>query len=525
VAEQRTGARGDRWRLPLVGVWAVIAVVALVEVIRRPAVLPVLCLAAAVASAVFVARSGRTATIEGLAGTLRAAAGGRWVPVDPAVAAAHPELAASASLVVDRLRQAALALARSAQTLSAGGEGIQSIGEEMASTAESTAARTASAATTAEQVEDSVTVVATSSEELATTIGAVAKHAIQVAEVTDAATRQAAQTSSTMLALGEASRRIEDVVAVINTIAGQTRMLALNATIEAARAGAAGRGFAVVADEVRNLAQGTAEATESVTKSVRDIQTGAVNAESDIKAMVRMIEGISDNQGAIASAVEQQTSAMNEIGRRVSDVARGSNVIVNDIGELTKAARTTAYGGAHIRTTAGELAAVRTDIASVLANFDPGALTAELAAQEPPVDRPTAVTRDGVTYVQNNVMGAGPAEFEYIGEWRHSAANAETSGTNSYSSQPDDVARLRFTGSRVRFYSVTGPGHGIGAASVDGGPETRFDTYSPKRATGALMYQSPVLPYGSHTIDIRVADAKHPDARYTWVNVDRIEFE
>jgi hypothetical protein len=39
------------------------------------------------------------------------------------------------------------------------------------------------------------------------------------------------------------------------------------------------------------------------------------------------------------------------------------------------------------------------------------------------------------------------------------------------------------------------------------------------------MYQSPTLAYGQHTIDIRVANAKHPDARYTWVNVDRIEFE
>jgi len=525
IRDARSGARGDRWLWTVVVVWVVIAIVALVEVIRRPSVFPALCLTAAVASTVVTFRSCRAGPVAGLAGTLRAAAGGRWVPIDPSVAVAQPELAASASQLIDRFRHAALVLARSGKALSAGGEGIDGVSETMSSTAESTAARAASAAMIAQHVEDSVQAVATSSAELATSIGAVAKHAIQVAEVTDAATRQAAQTSSTMLALGEASRRIEDVVAVINTIAGQTRMLALNATIEAARAGAAGRGFAVVADEVRNLAQGTAEATESVTKSVRDIQTGAVNAESDIKAMVRMIEGISDNQGAIASAVEQQTSAMNEIGRRVSDVARGSNVIVNDIGELTKAARTTAYGGAHIRTTAGELAAVRTDIASVLANFDPGALTAELAAQEPPVDRPTAVTRDGVTYVQNNVMGAGPAEFEYIGEWRHSAANAETSGTNSYSSQPDDVARLRFTGSRVRFYSVTGPGHGIGAASVDGGPETRFDTYSPKRATGALMYQSPVLPYGSHTIDIRVADAKHPDARYTWVNVDRIEFE
>ena len=46
-----------------------------------------------------------------------------------------------------------------------------------------------------------------------------------------------------------------------------------------------------------------------------------------------------------------------------------------------------------------------------------------------------------------------------------------------------------------------------------------------RRKTGVLMYESPVLPYGPHTIEIRVADAKNPEARYTWVNVDHIEFE
>jgi methyl-accepting chemotaxis protein len=519
------GAHGDRWRWAVAGIWAVTGVVAVVEMVRRPSVLPALCLAAVVVTAVVLLPSRRAGTVSGLAGTLRAAAEGRWNPVDPAIAAAHPELAASASLLIERFRRAVHALARSAKALSEGDEGIHGVGEAMASTAESTADRATSAAMTAKQVEQSVKVLTTSSEDLATTIGAVAQHAMQVADVTDVATQHAAKTSATMVVLGEASRRIEDVVSVINTIAGQTRMLALNATIEAARAGAAGKGFAVVAEEVRNLAQGTAEATESVTRSVRDIQTGTTNAETEIRAMVRTIEGISDSQSAIAAAVEQQTSATSEIGRCVSDVAAGSGVIVDDIGALAKAARSTAYAGAHIRTTAGELAAIRKDIASVLVDFDAAELEAALAAMEPEVVRPTAVTRNGVTIVQNNVVGSGQAEFEYIGEWRHSAANAETDGTNSYSSQPNDIARVRFTGSRVRFYSISGPGHGIGAASVDGGPETLFDTYSPQRTTGALMYESPVLPYGPHTIEIRVADAKHPDARYTWVNVDRIEFE
>src|SRR6185503_2651384 len=144
------GPRGTWWRWAVVGVWTVTGVVALVEVVGRPSLLPALCLAAAVVSVVFLLRSRQAGTVAAFVGTLRAAAEGRWKPVDPAVAAADPELAASASLLIDRFREASLVLARSAQVLSAGGAGIEGVSEEMSSTAESTAARTASAATTAE---------------------------------------------------------------------------------------------------------------------------------------------------------------------------------------------------------------------------------------------------------------------------------------------------------------------------------------------------------------------------------------
>jgi methyl-accepting chemotaxis protein len=504
--------------------WAAAGVTAVIELIREPAVLPVLCLITLVASAVIMRRR-REQPMAAISASLRAAAAGQWVAIDPAPAGACAELAESATLLVNRFRHAILVLAHSSSALSSGRQGIHDVSEAMSSTAESTAAQAASTAATAEQVEGSVLMVATSSEELATAIGAVAKHASEVAEVTVSATAQAARATATMGTLGEASRRIEDLVGLINTIAGQTRMLALNATIEAARAGEAGRGFAVVAEEVRSLAQATADATESVAKSVQDVQAGAADAAAEIHTMVRMIEGIGENQSAIAAAVEQQTSTTSEIGRCASDAAKGSGTIVANVNTLAEAARVTAYAGAQIRTTSGELAAIGTGITAVLADYDLASLEAQVDAIRPPKAVPTAVTRDGVTYVENNVLGDGEAQFEYIGDWCHSEANIETDGTNSYCSQPDAVAQVRFTGSRVRFYSITGPSHGIGAASVDGGEEHFFDTYSPQRTTGVLLYESPRLPHGQHKLTLRVPGDKHPDSRYTWLNTDRVEFE
>ena len=121
--------------------------------------------------------------------------------------------------------------------------------------------------------------------------------------------------------------------------------------------------------------------------------------------------------------------------------------------------------------------------------------------------------------------GGGNAQFEYLGSWCHSGANAETSGTNTYNITPDDVARLRFTGTKVRFYAITGPNHGIGAISVDDGPETLVDMYSPERRSGVKLFESPTLPRGQHTLTLRVTNRWNPQSRYGWVTIDRVEFE
>lgn len=133
--------------------------------------------------------------------------------------------------------------------------------------------------------------VAAASTELSATAASLGRSA-------ENAVHQADDAGTTMANLADASREIENIVALISSVTAQTKLLALNAQIEAARAGAAGRGFDVVASEVKSLAETTSTSTESITGQVQemiDVAARSIEAIESVQGMVREMSPMVDD--------------------------------------------------------------------------------------------------------------------------------------------------------------------------------------------------------------------------------------
>jgi len=132
------------------------------------------------------------------------------------------------------------------------------------------------------------------------------------------------QVVQTMRGIHDASRKIGDIITVIDGIAFQTNILALNAAVEAARAGEQGRGFAVVAGEVRSLAQRSAEAAKEIkgliNTSVQRVEQGTVQADeagATMDEVVKAIQRVSDIVGEISTASAEQNSGVAQVGQAI----------------------------------------------------------------------------------------------------------------------------------------------------------------------------------------------------------------
>jgi methyl-accepting chemotaxis protein len=259
--------------------------------------------------------------------------------------------------------------AQNATMLASSSEELSAVNQQMAVNAEETATQANVVSAASEEVSRNVASVASASEEMRASIREISKNANESARVARNAVSVAHSANETVKKLGESSREIGNVIKVITSIAQQTNLLALNATIEAARAGEAGKGFAVVANEVKELAKQTARATEDIGHKIDAIQgdtKGAVRAIEEIGTIINQINDISNS---IASAVEEQTVTTNEIGRSVTDAAKGVGDIARNIGAVAVAAKNTTQGANDMQKASQELSQMAARLQKVVGRF------------------------------------------------------------------------------------------------------------------------------------------------------------
>ncbi len=219
----------------------------------------------------------------------------------------------SLAKVVSNVRQGSESVATASAEIAQGNHDLSSRTEQQASALEQTAASMEELGSTVKQNADA----ARQANQLAMNASTVAVRGGEVV----------AQVVDTMKGINDSSRKIADIISVIDGIAFQTNILALNAAVEAARAGEQGRGFAVVASEVRSLAGRSAEAAKEIKTligaSVERVEQGTAlvdKAGITMTEVVNSIKRVTDIMGEISAASNEQSLGVSQVGEAVSQM-------------------------------------------------------------------------------------------------------------------------------------------------------------------------------------------------------------
>ncbi|SOU07311.1 methyl-accepting chemotaxis protein [Xanthomonas arboricola pv. fragariae] len=235
--------------------------------------------------------------------------------------------------IVGRIQQAAGSINSAASDIAAGNQDLSQRTEQQAANLEETAA---------------------SMEELTSTVRQNAEHARQANQLAIGAAAVASQGGSvvaqvvtTMSGIEVSSKKIADIISVIDGIAFQTNILALNAAVEAARAGEQGRGFAVVASEVRTLAQRSAGAAKEIKQLIDDsvgkVAQGSALVDQAGKTMadiVSSVQRVTDIMGEISAASQEQSAGIEQVNLTVTQMDDATQQNAALVEEATAAART-----------------------------------------------------------------------------------------------------------------------------------------------------------------------------------------
>ncbi|MCC4596607.1 methyl-accepting chemotaxis protein [Xanthomonas campestris pv. phormiicola] len=235
--------------------------------------------------------------------------------------------------IVGRIQDAAQNITTATTEIAAGNDDLSRRTEQQAASLEETAA---------------------SMEELTSTVKQNADHARQANQLAVGAAAVAAQGGevvgqvvSTMSGIETSSRKIADIISVIDGIAFQTNILALNAAVEAARAGEQGRGFAVVASEVRTLAQRSAGAAKEIKRLIDDSITRVAEgsalvgkAGQTMSEIVSSVQRVTDIMGEISAASQEQSAGIEQVNQTVTQMDQATQqnaVLVEEAGASARA--------------------------------------------------------------------------------------------------------------------------------------------------------------------------------------------
>ena len=268
--------------------------------------------------------------------------------------------------VIDTVRAATSAVGAASQQIASGTGDLSSRTSSQAASLEETAA---------------------SMEQLTSTVGQNADNARQANQLARSASDVAAQGGSvveqvvvTMGSINESSRKIVDIISVIDGIAFQTNILALNAAVEAARAGEQGRGFAVVATEVRNLAQRSAAAAKEIKALIDD-------SVEKVGSGTKLVEQAGSTMNEVVSSIKQVTDIVGEISAATQEQNDGIAQVHQSITQMDE---TTQQNSALVEETAAAAQTLRDQADALERVVSAFTIGAQQVAYTPPPARPVA---------------------------------------------------------------------------------------------------------------------------------------
>ena len=294
--------------------------------------------------------------------------------------------------IVSQVRESTGSIQLASAEVASGNMDLSQRTEEAASNLQQTAGSIQQLAVTVRQSADA----AAQANQLASSASAVAQRGGEVVS----------QVVSTMDEINASSKKIADIIGVIDGIAFQTNILALNAAVEAARAGEQGRGFAVVAGEVRSLAQRSAEAAREIKSligsSVDRVETGA-----------RLVQEAGSTMGDIVASVQRVTDIIGEISAAATEQSAGIGQVNGAIGQLDQMTQQNAALVEQSAAAADSLKDQAVRLAGVVSTFRIGEAEQQ-PARPPAAPRPAEVAKAAIQQarVQSRPLptGAGGAD-------------------------------------------------------------------------------------------------------------------